>query len=456
MTTVRIELPPKLIPVFAGEADVRGSFGGRGSAKTRSFAKMTAVRALMWDQAGDEGIILCARQFMNSLDDSSMEEIKAAIRSEEWLLSQFDIGEKYIRTKSGRIAYKFVGLDRHLDSIKSKARIKLCWVDEAEPVTDEAWTKLIPTLREEDSELWVTWNPESKRSATHRRFREGRPDKRIKIVELNWRDNPWFPKVLQRTKERDKLDRPELYDHIWEGAFATVFRGAYYAREMIAARDQGRITSVPVDPLLPTHTAWDLGIGDSTAIWFFQIAAGQIRIVDYYENNGHALAHYTELLKAKGYTYGDDWVPHDAKVKELGTGRTRVETLQALGRKPRLVPMSSIEDGINAARETLPRCWFDATKTEYGLDVLRQYRTEFDEDDNVFHNRPKHDWTSHGADAFRYLAMAWREITATAEVSKPKTTDRPTIDVNPDGSINLDIAAMIEHRKQQRRLKELL
>jgi phage terminase large subunit len=197
----RIELPPKLIPIFMGEADVRGSYGGRGSAKTRTFAKMTAVRTYMWDKACRNGIILCGRQFMNSLDDSSMEEVKAAIRSEPWLLENFDIGEKYIRTKSGRIAYKFTGLDRHLDSIKSKARILLCWVDEAEPVTDEAWVKLIPTLREEDSELWVTWNPESKRSPTHRRFREGRPDPRIKITELNWRDNPWFPDVLNRTRQ---------------------------------------------------------------------------------------------------------------------------------------------------------------------------------------------------------------------------------------------------------------
>ena len=196
MATVRVELPPKLIPIFTGEADVRGAFGGRGSGKTRSFAKMTAVRAYMWDVARREGILLCARQFMNSLDDSSMEEVKAAIRSEPWLAEHFEIGEKFIRTKSGRISYKFAGLDRHLDSIKSKARILLCWVDEAEPVTDEAWIKLIPTLREEDSELWVTWNPESKRSPVHRRFREGRADTRVKMAEINWRDNPWFPSVL--------------------------------------------------------------------------------------------------------------------------------------------------------------------------------------------------------------------------------------------------------------------
>lgn len=364
----------------------------------------------MWDKAGREGIILCGRQFMNSLDDSSMEEVKAAIRSEPWLHAHFEIGDKYIRTKSKRIVYKFVGLDRNLDSIKSKSRILLCWVDEAEPVTDEAWVKLSPTLREEDSELWVTWNPESKRSPTHRRFREGIADRRVKVVEINWRDNPWFPEVLERTRQRDKRDRPDRYEHIWEGDFSQVFEGAYYVRELIEARDTGRISGVEVAPLLPVHTAWDLGIGDSTAIWFFQIVGKEVRVVDFYEANGKGLPHYCDVLNAKAYKYGDDWLPHDAKVRELGTGRTRVETLIELGRKPQIVPAHTLMDGINAVRETLPHCWFDEDRTDYGLDALRQYRSEFKDDAAVFQDRPLHDWTSHAADAFRYLAMAWRHI----------------------------------------------
>jgi len=450
MATARIELPPKLINLFTGVADVRGAFGGRGSAKTRSFAKMTAIRAYIWDTAGREGIILCGRQFMNSLDDSSLEEVKAAIRSEPWLHASFDIGEKYIRTKSGRISYKFAGLDRSLDSIKSKSRILLCWVDEAEPVTEEAWVKLIPTLREEDSELWVTWNPESKRSATHRRFRDAPPDPRVKICEINWRDNPWFPEVLERTRLRDKAARPHQYDHIWEGAFATVFEGAYYVQELIAVRETNRIRDVLVDPMLPVHTAWDLGIGDSTAIWFFQIIGREIRLIDFVEDHGKSLPHYVGLLAAKGYTYGDDWVPHDAKVRELGTGRTRVETLQSLGRKPRLVPHHTLMDGINAVRQTLPFCWFDKTRTEYGLDALRQYRSEYDEDALVFDDKPRHDWTSHAADAFRYMAMAWKEYTAHAD-DKPKT-EHLVFEVREDGRIhsNMSVKDIIEMKRRKR------
>lgn len=229
---VTVKLPPKLVPLFSGEADVRGAHGGRGSAKTRSFAKMTAIRAVVWASEGREGIILCAREFMNSLDDSSMEEVKAAINSEPWLAALFDIGEKYIRTKCGRISYKFAGLSRNLSSVKSKSRILLCWVDEAEPVTEAAWAVLIPTLREDGCELWITWNPENDDAPVHLRFRLS-SDPRVKIVEINWRDNPWFPEVLERTRLRDQRDRPAAYENVWEGAFINQSEGAFWTDEML-------------------------------------------------------------------------------------------------------------------------------------------------------------------------------------------------------------------------------
>lgn len=375
----------------------------------------------MWDAEGREGQILCARQFMNSLADSSMEEIKAAIRSEPWLAEAFDIGEKYIRTKSGRVYYSFKGLDRNIDSVKSSSRILLCWVDEAEPVTEEAWVKLIPTLREEDSELWVTWNPESERSPTHKRFR-AKSNPRFKVVEMNWRDNPWFPKKLERDRLDDLNERPDQYNHIWEGDFAQVFEGAYYVREMIAAKNEGRICSLPYEPLLPVHTAWDLGVGDSTAIWFFQVHGREIRVIDYYEAHGVGLPEYAALVKSKPYLRGDDWVPHDARVKEWGTGKTRIEKMLEHGLKPKIVPMHRVEDGIEAVRGTIPLCKFDDVKTADGLAALRQYRTEYVEEAGTFKTQPRHDWTSHGADAFRYLAMAWKEIVPKVEEPPPPQT----------------------------------
>ena len=161
MSKVQIELPPKLIPLFS-EPNVRyrSSWGGRGSGKTRTFALMTAIKGYMYAEAGVRGLILGAREFMNSLEESSMEEIKQAIRSVPFLNDYYEMGEKYIRTKNRRVNYGFAGLRHNLDSIKSKARILLCWVDEAETVSEIAWRKLLPTVREDNSEVWITWNPE--------------------------------------------------------------------------------------------------------------------------------------------------------------------------------------------------------------------------------------------------------------------------------------------------------
>ncbi|NJM12600.1 MAG: hypothetical protein HC889_12660 [Synechococcaceae cyanobacterium SM1_2_3] len=249
MTAAEIELPPKLLDVFDGPARYRGAYGGRGSAKTRSFALMTAVWGYNLGRQGQAGQILCAREFMNSLDESSMEEIKTAIRGIPWLASYYEIGEKYIRSRDGAIRYTFSGLRHNLDSIKSKARILLCWVDEAENVSEEAWRKLIPTIREDDSEIWLTWNPESKRSATNERFRIS-PPAGAKIVELNWRDNPWFPDVLDQERLNDLASRPHIYPHIWEGDYADAVEGSYFADHLRKAKDEGRIGRVGRDALI--------------------------------------------------------------------------------------------------------------------------------------------------------------------------------------------------------------
>ncbi|MDI9092571.1 MULTISPECIES: PBSX family phage terminase large subunit [Providencia] len=219
MTVARIEIPPKLIPAFEGNYRYRCSHGGRGSAKTRTFALMTAIRGYMAAMNGQSGVILCAREYMNSLEESSMEEVKQAIRSVPWLNDFYELGEKYIRTKCRSVSYVFAGLRHNLDSIKSKARILIAWVDEAESVSEIAWTKLAPTVREAGSEIWVTWNPERDGSATDKRFRKNPPDNAV-VVEMNYDDNPWFPSVLEdeRLNDQARLDTA-TYAWIWEGAY---------------------------------------------------------------------------------------------------------------------------------------------------------------------------------------------------------------------------------------------
>lgn len=232
MQVVQIELAPKLVELFSKPSRYKCVWGGRGSSKTRGMALMTAIKAYQFAEEGKSGVILCAREFMNSLEDSSMEEIKQAIRSVPWLDSYFDIGERYIRTKNKRVSYVFSGLRHNLDSIKSKARILIAWVDEAEGVSEIAWQKLLPTVREEGSEVYVSWNPETDGSPTDIRFRKTPPEEWMG-VEMSYSDNPWFPDVLEleRKSDYDRLD-PQTYAWIWDGAYrensdAQVFSGKY-------------------------------------------------------------------------------------------------------------------------------------------------------------------------------------------------------------------------------------
>lgn len=415
MTTARLEMPAKLQPVFLGEADVRGAYGGRGSGKTRTFAKMTAVRAHMWAQAGREGIILCGRQFMNSLADSSLEEIKAAIRETPWLVPHFDIGEKYVRTIDGRVSYSFSGLDRNIDSIKSKARILLGWVDEAEPVTEVAWQKLIPTLREEDSELWVTWNPERDNSPTHKRFRsEGADsDPRTKIVECNWRDNPWFPAVLDRIRLKDQAERPDSYDHIWEGDFVTVVEGAYYAKSLTQAKADGRIANVSADPLMTIRAFWDIGgtgaKADATAIWIAQFIGREIRVLDYYEAQGQPLATHVQWLRERGYAKALCVLPHDGTTNDKVTDVSFESALQGAGFDTQVIPnqgTGAAKMRIEEARRLFPSIWFNADNTADGRKALGWYHEKRDEHRGIGLG-PNHDWSSHGADAFGLMCVAY-------------------------------------------------
>ncbi len=194
--------------------------------------------------------------------------------------------------------------------------------------------------------------------------------------------------------------------------FAAAIPGSYYGPYMVAAEEEERICRVPWSPSIPVITSWDLGFGDSTAIWFAQMVGRELRLIDYYESTGVGIEHYAKVLRERPYIYGDTILPHDAAQGSLQTGRSMVDTMYSLGfRDLRVLPRSSIEDGINAVRGLLPRCWFDEKKCVRGLNALRMYHREWDEKARVFKNRPKHDYSSHAADSFRYLAMGLPETT---------------------------------------------
>lgn len=410
--TLRIELPPKLIPVFVGEARFRGAFGGRGSAKTRSFAKMAAVHGAKSAQEGIEGVILCGRQFMNSLADSSFSEIAAAIKSDAWLSGVYEVGDTYIRTRDRRVEFLFVGLARNLSSIKSKARILLCWIDEAEDVTEPAWVTLIPTVREDNSEIWVTWNPRRRGSATDSRFRNT-TDADTKIVELNWRDNPWFPQVLETERQRDLRDRADQYPHIWEGEYAQSAPGSYYAQALAVARAQGRIGRVSADPLLPLRSYHDIGGAGAKAdlyvIWVVQFVDREIRVLDHYASQGQSLAYHVAWMRDRGYDKCEIVLPHDGANTNNVTSKRYIDHWRDAGFKARdIANQGSGAAGmrIEATRRLFPQMWFNEVTTEYGRANLGLYAPKFHPTTGQDLG-PDHEY-SHDADALGMMAIDYR------------------------------------------------
>jgi phage terminase large subunit len=214
---------------------------------------------------------------------------------------------------------------------------------------------------------------------------------------------------LAELQSARQMMTPEQYLQEYECSWTAAIVGAYYGREMEAAENQRRIVPNLYDPGLQVHTAWDLGIGDHTVIWMYQQDAQAIRLIDYYAAAGYGFDHYASVLQSKRYRWGQHFLPHDVQVKELGTGKSRIESLSALGISATVVRKLSVEDGINAVRRILPRCWFDRDRVAEGIKALRQYRREWDDQRKVFYERPYHDWASHPADAFRYLAVGLNE-----------------------------------------------
>lgn len=431
-----IQLIPKLIPLFTGRARVRCAWGGRGSGKTSSFALMCAVTGYRYGVMGVTGKILCARQFQNSLADSSFEEVVRAIERYKFLQDYYEIGERYIRSRDRHIEFHFVGLDRNINSIKSMGRILLCWVDEAEPVTEKAWMTLLPTLREESkesdelgnklwqSELWVTWNPCRESAPVERRFRHS-TSPLIRGVEINWRDNPLFPTVLNEERELD-LHHPErslMYDHVWEGGYLEAVPGSYYHRYLSEAESEGRIGNVHRDPLLPLKAFWDIGgtgaRSDATCIWVSQFVGREIRVLDYYEARGQELAAHVNWLRMNRYEDALMVLPHDGATKDRVCDVSFESALRDAGFEVDIIPnqgRGAASLRIEAARRLFPSIWFNEDTTVAGRKALAAYHEKWCDKRNIGLGAC-HDWASHGSDAFGLMCVSY-------EKSKPSPMKR--------------------------------
>lgn len=282
-------------------------------------------------------------------------------------------------------------------------------IDEAQDVPPVALTQVIlPALSDRNGWLDASGTPKGRAGLLYKLYQDAKaaPDE-------------WFLQVL-RASDTGILSPEQLamlkrtmpeneYEQEMECSFDAAITGAYYAKLIEASEADGRITDVPYDPKLPVNTAWDLGVEDKTAIVFWQaLRGGSLRIIDYYEASGHGLDHYASVLDKRGYKYGTHFGPHDIAVRELGTGKSRLEVARSLGINFRVLPALKVEDGINAVRMALPRCWFDAKRADLLLESLRQYREKIDEKRRVSMG-PLHDATSHAADAMRYMAIALRD-----------------------------------------------
>lgn len=396
----KIAFPEKLQVLFE-QMRYKVLYGGRGGAKSWGIA-----RALLTLGTTKNLRILCAREMQTSIAQSVHKLLKDQI-TELGLQSFYEVQQYVIKGINGT-EFTFHGLKHNIANIKSVEGTDICWVEEAQTVSKTSWDTLIPTIRKEGSEIWISFNPSLEADETYQRFVVKPPTNSI-VVKVNWSDNPWFPDVLKQEKDDLKEKDIDSYLTVWEGHCKQTLDGAIYAKEVRLSTSEERFTKVPYDTNKPVHTFWDLGRADKTAIWFAQVIGFEFRIIDYYENQGFALPHYLKVLQDRGYVYGDTWMPHDADNELLASERTIAQQARASGFKVRIVPKSAVIDGINAARTIFGKCWFDVEKCADGIQCLRNYRYDVDPDTQQFSNKPLHDWASHGADAFRYLAVALRE-----------------------------------------------
>jgi phage terminase large subunit len=396
-----VEFPLKLQCLFQ-PARYKVLWGGRGGAKSWGIA-----RALLIIGLNKPIRVLCAREFQTSIKDSVHKLLSDQIINMGFT-DFYEVVDRTIRGKNGS-EFNFVGLKNNVANVKSAEGVDICWVEEAQSVSARSWDVLIPTIRKEQSEIWVSFNPELATDNTYQRFILNSPANAI-VQKINWSDNPWFPETLKLEKDALKSRDIEAYNTVWEGICRVTVDGAIFAKEMQLAELEDRITKVNYDPMKPVHAIFDLGWSDATAVWFVQFIGMETRLIRYFETSQETISAILAKMQTFGYIYDTLWLPHDAENKTLAAaGRSIEEIVRSSGYKTRIIPRTPVVDSINAARTIFRNCWFDRDNCADGLQCLRHYRYEVDPDTKQFSRSPLHDQYSHGADAFRMLGLMIQE-----------------------------------------------
>jgi phage terminase large subunit len=397
----KVEFPEKLSILF-DPARYKVLYGGRGGAKSWGIARALLITAAMQPTR-----ILCAREFQTSIKDSVHKLLSDQIYAME-LDAHFEITQNSIRGKNGS-EFAFVGLKNNIANVKSYEGVDICWVEEANTTSKLSWSVLIPTIRKEKSEIWISFNPELETDETYQRFVANPPSDCL-IVKVNWQDNPWFPETLRLEKDALFVRDRESYNTVWEGMCRQTVDGAIFAKEMQQAEFDGRITRVPYDATKPVLAIFDIGWSDATAVWFLQFVGMETRLIRYYETNQTTMSDILAKMQTFGYVYDTLYLPHDAQNKTLAAnGRSIEDIVRAAGFNVRIIDRVPIADSINAARTIFSKCYFDRENCYEGLQCLRHYRYDTDPETGAFSRKPLHDNFSHGADAFRYIGLMINE-----------------------------------------------
>lgn len=396
------------------------AFGGRGSGKSHFFAEQ-----IIQDAIAIPGLrAVCIREVQKSLKESAKRLLEDKMG--EFGLGKadgFNVLQDRIETPGGGVII-FQGMQDHTaESIKSLEGYQRAWIEEAQTLSARSLGLLRPTIRAEGSRIFFSWNPTRKSDPVDQMFRGSELPTNCAIANVNWSDNPWFPSVLEQERLDCLRSQPDQYPHIWEGDYATVLTGAYYAKHLAEARAQGRIGKVAADPLMQIRAFWDIGFNDSTAIWVAQFVGREVRVLDYYEAQGQPLAAHLVWLR-------DRWsnslcvLPHDGAQHSNVTGMRFADHIRQAGFKAETVDnqgKGAAMKRIEAARRLFPSIWFNEDTTRAGLDAIGWYHEKRDESRNIGLG-PDHDWSSHAADAFGLMAVAYE-----APREKPKPRERVAV-----------------------------
>jgi phage terminase large subunit len=400
--TLEIDVARAFRPLLE-PARYKGAYGGRGSGKSQFFADLMVATAIR--KPGFRG--LCCREVQKSLKESAKRLIEAKIET-HGLGKLFDIQETQIKTPGGGLIV-FAGLlDHTAESIKSYEGFDVAWVEEAQTVSDRSLNLLRPTIRTAGSELWFSWNP---RRAVDMMLRGEERPTNAAVVRANWNDNPWFPAELEQERQDCLRQQPDQYEHIWQGDYVTVSAGAYFARHLANARQEGRIGALPINPTLGLKAYWDIGVRDATAIWIVQFSGHNVHVLDYYEAVGQDLAAHLNWLRANGYETAECVLPHDGAKADAFTAIRFEDHITAAGFRVRTIPnqgRGAAMKRVETARKLFPAIWFNEAKCEGGLAALGWYHEKRDDHRNIGLG-PEHDWSSHGADAFGLMCCDYDE-----------------------------------------------